>query len=980
MYCAGLGDALGILGIALVGVIITGWPIIMLIGQSDDFIERIFEAAIAGMLIHGAIALGLAELGMFQLWIHGTLVIALWGSAYWQLRRRGMRLSMLVADVPRPTLVMGSMLLVLLVAMWLNGTPSEVILGGRDAGIYANTGMMIARTGGIRQFDPIVADLAQRKSQDGDAAQAWSNLLGVQSGARFMSSRLRLAGLFIDDSRSDGAFVPQFLHLFPAWIALFAALFGTNMGILATGFAGVIGVWSVGMAGRAMHHPWVGVIAMTLLTLNGVQVWFSRYPMSETTAQWLFFVIIYAMARLANPTPSRNQHLIGVLLGVAVGQLMLARLDFVFVVVPFGAWLGWRWVTNRIDTPLRWVLAGLALSGGQGIIHLLTISRGYFVDTLFAGLQSSAIGALLIFPFLTPALQRTFLVRPCSPLTMQPCPGESIADAPWNYGRISVELLVVGLLIGLFFYLRHRSDLITRGITWLTPWYSYLGRITAVGVVLISGYAYLIRPQILTPHMISNAANCLSGAKRTQPSDDCLTLQGYIGAPITAPTYPDIINQTVSNLGSRLRGHSPQPPVALRDLYANSMANLVRVGWYISPFGIAISLLGLAIWLWRGVSQHDWLFLVVTVATTLLFVQLSYGTSSQTYIYIMRRYLPTVYPGFALFSGYGIVALWGASWWRKTLSVGSSIVLIGFLVATIRPIITTPEHQGAFAAIDHLAQQSNPDDVTLIRGGSPSFVTARDATDVLALPLMAIHGQAAFGIRSQNPDKYATDLTTLYRRWLKAGHHVYLLLGANGSLWLPGMHLVKRDAVNLQLPEFSQLLNQKPASVGTLNIAYQRYELADGEAPLPTTIDTTDTTSQVSGFYTHETIAEHTFAWTSGNGVIRMPLPTQPRQLMLTVAGGKRPARIGQATLCIDVAGQPDPRQPDPVVWTPLQCVELTRYPQKINVTVPGTLQSATHTLLVQLRSEAWVAANVDPAQNDLRPLGVQFVAADMTP
>ncbi|NBU64618.1 MAG: hypothetical protein EBS29_08985, partial [Chloroflexia bacterium] len=87
-----------------------------------------------------------------------------------------------------------------------------------------------------------------------------------------------------------------------------------------------------------------------------------------------------------------------------------------------------------------------------------------------------------------------------------------------------------------------------------------------------------------------------------------------------------------------------------------------------------------------------------------------------------------------------------------------------------------------------------------------------------------------------------------------------------------------------------------------------------------------------------------------------------------------------QATLCIDVAGQPDPRQPDPVVWTPLQCVELTRYPQKINVTVPGTLQSATHTLLVQLRSEAWVAANVDPAQNDLRPLGVQFVAADMTP
>lgn len=971
---------MGILVIALFGVIITGWPIVVLMGQSDDFIERIYQSAIAGMLINGAIALTLAELGIFHLWLHGALIMVIWGAAYWQLRRRGVPLRTLIVDAPRPTLIMGTMVGILLVALWLNGTPSEVILGGRDAGIYANTGMMIARTGGIRQIDPIVADLAQRKASDGDAAQAWSNLLGVQPGARFMSTRLRLAGLFIDDSRSDGTYVPQFLHLFPAWIALFAALFGTNMGILATGFAGVIGVWSVGMAGRAMQRPWVGVIAMALLTLNSVQVWFSRYPMSETTAQWLFFVIIYGMARLATSPTTRNHRLIGLLIGGAVGQLMLARLDFVFVVVPFVAWLGWRWVTQRIDTPLRWVLVGCAVSGGQGIIHLLTISRGYFVDTFFAGLQSSALGALLIFPLLTPALQHTFLARPCSPLTMQPCPGESIADAPWRYGRIGGELLIAILVIGLLFYLRRRTDLSTRLVAWLTPWYPYLGRIAAVGMVLGASYAYLIRPQILTPTMMLNATSCLSSTQRTQPSGDCLALQGYIGAPIAPPTYPDIIAQTISNVGSSVRGHAPKAPAVLRDLYANSMANLVRIGWYISPFGIEMSLIGLAIWLWRGVGRRDWLFMVVTLATTFLYVQLSYGTSSQTYIYIMRRYLPTVYPGLALMCAYGIVALWGSAWWRKTLSVGSVVVLVGFLGATIRPVITTPEHQGAFATIDHLAQQSTPNDITLIRGGSPSFVAARDAADVLALPLMAIHGQATFGIRSQTPDKYAGDLTTLYRRWLQSERRVYLLLGANGGLWLPGMHLVKREAVNFQLPEFSQLPNQKPASVGTLNIAYQRYELMDGEAPLPTSIDTSDTASQISGFYTHETIAGQTFAWTTGNAVLRMPLPTQPTPLSLTIAGGTRPDSIGPATMCIDVAGQPDPRHADPVAWTQLQCLTLGTQPQTVAVTVPIGLSSATNTLLVQLRSEAWVAAKVDPSQNDMRPLGVQFVAADMRP
>jgi len=111
-----------------------------------------------------------------------------------------------------------------------------------------------------------------------------------------------------------------------------------------------------------------------------------------------------------------------------------------------------------------------------------------------------------------------------------------------------------------------------------------------------------------------------------------------------------------------------------------------------------------------------------------------------------------------------------------------------------------------------------------------------------------------------------------------------------------------------------------------------------------------------------------------------MPLPSQPTPLTLTIAGGKRPASIGPATVCIDVAGQPDPRRADPVAWVQLPCFVLGTQPQTVAVTIPGGLSSATNTLLVQLRSEAWVAAKVDPSQNDMRPLGVQFVAAAMRP
>jgi hypothetical protein len=42
--------------------------------------------------------------------------------------------------------------------------------------------------------------------------------------------------------------------------------------------------------------------------------------------------------------------------------------------------------------------------------------------------------------------------------------------------------------------------------------------------------------------------------------------------------------------------------------------------------------------------------------------------------------------------------------------------------------------------------------------------------------------------------------------------------------------------------------------------------------------------------------------------------------------------------------------------------------------------QSATDTLLVRITTPAWVAAKLDPAINDWRSLGVQFINAEIRP
>lgn len=966
-----------VLCIALIIIMFSGYPIAVRLRGVSQPLDLVYQSTILGMLLHGGVVVALAALGVFHVATHILFVSIpiLW--AIWSLQKQ--RRPWFPASIDtheRPVVLV--MAVILLASIWLNGTPSEVIIGARDAGVYANTGFMIARTGSIVQYDAVVADLAQRKATDADAAQGWSNLLGVQSAERFMASRMRLAGLFIfDKTATEGAYTPQFLHLFPAWIGLFSAVFGVKLGILATGLAGVVGAWSVGMAGRALKSPWVGVIAMALIAFNGVQVWFSRYPMSETTAQWLFFAAIYGLAMRGKP--NRDDRLATSLIaGAAVGQMMLARLDFVFVVIPLVGWLIWRWFRDEIDQSMRWLVGGFAVTAFHGITHLLTISRGYFIDTFFALFQDTAISALLIFPFLTPALQRTFLIRPCSPLTAQPCPDQSIPDAPWQIGRIIAEFGAVMLIIIALFWLRRYRVPIMNWIMSYASWYRRAGQIAAITVILAGTYAYIIRPQMLSMRVLSDAPQCLSAAQLRTPSGSCLALQSYVGAPIVPPTYPDIVSQSMGHVISLVRGERYEAK-PLRDLYANSMANLIRVGWYISPLGIMLSFTGVAIWLWRGVGRHDWLFVSVTLATAMIFIELSYGTSSQTYIYIMRRYLPNIYPGFAIFAAFAVQQLWGQTWWRKSASlvVGSGALL--FLLATIRPIIQTPELQGSFDAVARIAQAQQPQDITLIRGGSPNYIQARDAADVLALPLIAVHDRAAFGLRSEYPERYGRDLSVLFKRWIDEGRSVHFLLGANGALWFPDMHFVKRGDMSSKLPEFTQLRNQKPALVDTLNISYQHYELVPGTAPLPAQIDARDTSAQVSGFYPHELVKGRLFAWTTGEAVIRLPRPNTTHTLVLTLASGTRPDDV-RPEICVSWAGQLLPWNKAEVRWSKPRCVAVDDSLQTYTFIINRPPQSATDTLLVRITTPAWVAAELDPDSNDWRSLGVQFINAEIRP
>jgi hypothetical protein len=1039
--------------------------------QPADPLERAYERVVAGALLNGWLALTLAELGIFAAWLHLLLVLAVcavcalfaWRRGALPLPRQPLGIvaggrAAFVQPLGRKTkdqgpnsdasFVVGRWSLVRrLAARWeligfaaigllfavLVARPFEVVLGARDAGVYATSGFAIARYGGIAQDDALVRQIAlDQQSPDpalrAAAEQAETNLLGVQPASRLVATRLRYSGYLINQGDMErGRVVPQFFHLYPAWIGLLTSLLGLRGGLLATSLMGFLGVWGVGMLGRRLAGPWVGLLGALFLALNGAQVWFSRYSTSEACAQFLSFAALYAFAvmhergreaqdagasgRAGEGVQTRDRRhatgdtdssltshvsrltshawFAGLLAGAAAGQLALTRIDFFVIVAPLLLYLLY------IALVRRWSVAHWALAGGLGAmllhaaLHIVFISRAYFLDTLYARLQDkSAIVANIAYLLWTPALRQQFLDIPRAAPLRSPL-------------RLWAEIGLVAVLVVGFVVLRRAG----RPQRWLEGvvlrYRRGLAAVCALAVVLLGVYGYLIRPQILTGATLAAAPGCLAPAQLRAPSGACLALQGYIGAPIENPEHPNQVAYLLGTLPKWLRGQELQPPSATSFSFGNpgesekigiAQANLVRVGWYLSPLGVILGIAGFALWCWRGMNRASWLFLAASLVSTIFFVRLAYGTSDLTYIYILRRYVPLTYPAFSLGMAYAIVALarrWTndqrpttkgrhlASLVVRLSSFVVALALLGFFVATNRQLYAHVEYQGAVDQLAAIAGRFGPDDVLLFRG------EARDTPDLVATPLKYGFGLNTFAIRSPDPGQYAGDLANYVLRCQAQGRQVYLVLGANGAVALPGLRPEPVAPLSLHLPEFQQLRDQKPSGTQEFAFDFRVYRLApaDPAAPAaPATVAVDDFTAQLRGFYRPEQIGGAAIAWTNGDALLRLPWPRAGDSSTLTInlaPGATRPAALGPARACLAYL----PEQSFALTNAPFlgeQCFELGAGMRgsQLAIDTAGLPAPKTGTLLLRITSPRWVPAAADPAQHDQRELGVQFGGA----
>ncbi len=326
-----------------------------------DLAERLFLLVAASIAASAWVGLVLAEAGSFSLQRAATIIGVGCAGVAVALRKR---LSFPFAGAS-PGVPLATALAVLALAFGLQARPSEYLFGGRDPGTYIAAMGQIGRTGAIAYVDPVVQSVP---AEDRELFFREPNQADF-SWARFMGFPLE---------RPDTARVfPEFFHLFPAFGAYLFQAMGAKGALATPALFGILGTLAFFFALRRIFDAATAALATVLVSLSVIQVWFARYPVSETLSQFLIFLALLGVAHWEE----RSSLAFGVLAGVALGLSLLVRIDSVLLVAPLAVYL----VTRRAHhdlTPRQAaaLLAPLAALSAHAAVHAALFSRKYVLN------------------------------------------------------------------------------------------------------------------------------------------------------------------------------------------------------------------------------------------------------------------------------------------------------------------------------------------------------------------------------------------------------------------------------------------------------------------------------------------------------------------------------------------------------------------------------------------------------------------------
>ncbi len=383
----------------------------------------------------------------------------------------------------------------------------------------------------------------------------------------------------------------------------------------------------------------------------------------------------------------------------------------------------------------------------------------------------------------------------------------------WQIARLPLPFLAgaaAAVLVG-FLVLDRWAGGCTERLAWLARWVQHGVTILAVLTVVAALYAYFIRPQ---------QADLSAGWENWYSGGMIPTVEPY---------------------------------------------NLVRLGWYLSPLGIALAVLGVWWMLRRELSRQTALFLGVGLFFSFLYIQNS--RNNPHHIYVMRRYVPAVIPAFTIAAAYAVGRGWRRrNHWRR-LALAAAAVQVGLLLYAGRVIWRQTDYHGLVDQLTPWVESIPSDAVVLFNDDLPVSIGATIGT-----PLRYLFNRTVFDLQ----EEYVTPevLGSLISHWQAQNRPILLAVGPN-SVREPFVRWTLAPSTGLWLD--SKVLENTyfhfPQEIWHATTTLEVYEIRPGALAFPLRIDVgmADWLYLGDGWHGKERLPDGaTVRWTGGAARIQL--------------------------------------------------------------------------------------------------------------
>jgi len=213
--------------------------------------------------------------------------------------------------------------------------------------------------------------------------------------------------------------------------------------------------------------------------------------------------------------------------------------------------------------------------------------------------------------------------------------------------------------------------------------------------------------------------------------------------------------------------------------------NLVRLGWYLGPAGIALGVAGIGWMLIKEANRRTAFMLGIGLFFSSFYLWRIQANPHQ--IYAMRRYVPVVLPFFIIATAYLInwlfINIRGRIRWL--ISIGLTLVWFSGILLAARGFVSQIDYRGIIDQLDRFNADLPAHSVLIFSDAAPVGVG-----DLLGTPLRFLYGHDVFVFRDPqalDPARFAEAI----RDWQRAGRRVYWVGVSGGPAWpvqspLPG--------------------------------------------------------------------------------------------------------------------------------------------------------------------------------------------------